>query len=147
MNALQDPTKADGSASDRRTSQMHSIRYFLDVFASADPIMRAGAAHYGERLRDQGCDGEEIIRIAATALLVAIEHEIEQRELVLNRLPAIWTEASEGKQPSRRFDTSSTAGSGARVTDIPAPVSVRPRRLGRYVAALGRRVAACRMSD
>ena len=94
MNAQQCSTMLNASASDRRTSQMHSIRYFLDVFASADTIMVAGAAHYGERLREEGCDGEEVIRIAATALLVAVEHEIEQREAVLNRLPAIWKDAS-----------------------------------------------------
>ena len=98
MNTQQTLAKPDTSAADRRISQMHSIRYFLDVFASADPIMRAGAAHYGERLRKQGCDGEEVIRIAATALLVAIEHEIEQREAVLNRLPEIWRDASVGRR-------------------------------------------------
>ena len=98
MNTRQTLAKPDTSAADRRISQMHSIRYFLDVFASADPIMRAGAAHYGERLREEGCDGEEVIRIAATALLVAIEHEIEQREAVLNRLPEIWSGAPAGKR-------------------------------------------------
>lgn len=98
MNGHQDLTTLGASDSDQRTIQMHSIRYFLDVFASADPIMRAGAAHYGERLRKEGCDGEEVIRIAATALLVAIEHEIEQREAVLNRLPAIWSGASASRQ-------------------------------------------------
>ena len=98
MNTQHTLAKPETSAAGRRISQMHSIRYFLDVFASADPIMRAGAAHYGERLRKEGCDGEEVIRIAATALLVAIEHEIEQREAVLNRLPEIWRDASVGRR-------------------------------------------------
>jgi hypothetical protein len=44
MNGHQDLTTLGASDSDQRTIQMHSIRYFLDVFASADPIMRAGAA-------------------------------------------------------------------------------------------------------
>ena len=95
---LECPTISDTTASDRRVAQMRSLCHFLDVFASADPIMRAGAAHYGDRLRKEGCDGEEVIRIAATALLVAIEHEIEQRQAALDSLPGIWTDASAGRR-------------------------------------------------
>ena len=85
-------TGPDAAASDRRLSQMRTLCHFLDVFASGDPVLRAGAARYSERLREEGCDGEEIIRIAATALLVVIEHEVEQRTRVLDKLPALWSD-------------------------------------------------------
>ncbi len=75
----------------RRGSQMRLVCHFLDVFASADPVVRARALLYGERLREQGCDGEDVIRIAATTLLIAIENELEQRSMVLERLPSLWT--------------------------------------------------------
>ena len=39
--------------------------------------------------------GDEVIRMAATALSVAIEHEIDQRALVLHRLPSFWRDVSE----------------------------------------------------
>ena len=97
MNAQQILTHPDAPDLDRRVSQMRALCHFLDVFASGDPILRAGAAHYGERLRAEGCDGDEVIRIAATALLVAIEHEIERRTIILDRLPAVWSGISEGK--------------------------------------------------
>ncbi len=83
-------TELDASTTDDRLSQMRTLCHFLDVFASGDPVLRAGALNYSERLREEGCDGEEIIRIAATALLVVIEHEVEQRARVLDRLPALW---------------------------------------------------------
>ena len=82
--------RPDVSDGERRSSQLRFLCHFLDVFASADPVMRAAATQYGERLRAEGCDGDEIIRIAATALLVAVEHEIDQRALVLERLPPAW---------------------------------------------------------
>ena len=90
MTAWQSLTKIDASAEDLRISQMRSLCHFLDIFASGDPVMRAGAARYGERLREEGCDGEDVIRMAATALLVAVEHEIEQRTLALGSLPGLW---------------------------------------------------------
>ncbi len=93
MSARSTLTGLEASASDRRLSQMRTLCHFLDVFASGDPVLRAGAARYGERLREEGCDGEEIIRIAATALLVVIEHEVEQRARVLDRLPALWRDS------------------------------------------------------
>ncbi len=90
MTARSMLTGLDAASSDRRLSQMQTLCHFLDLFASGDPVMRAGAARYGERLREEGCDGEEIIRIAATALLVVIEHEVEQRARVLDKLPPLW---------------------------------------------------------
>ena len=77
MNAYQTPQKLDLPTNDRRTSQMSYLCHFLEVFASGDPIMRAGAAHYGEKLREEGCSGNEVIKMAATALLIAIEHELD----------------------------------------------------------------------
>ena len=84
----------DVSDGERRSSQLQYLCQFLDVFASADPVMRAAAAQYGDRLRAESCDGDEIIRIAATALLVAVEHEIDQKALVLERLPPVWRSVS-----------------------------------------------------
>ena len=84
---LKRPDVSDG---ERRSSQLQYLCQFLDVFASADPVMRAAAVQYGERLHAEGCDGDEIIRIAATALLVVVEHEIDQKALVLERLPPAW---------------------------------------------------------
>lgn len=84
---------SNASADDRRTAQMRLLCHLLDVFASADAVMLAGAACYGDCLRNEGCDGEEVIQIAATALLVALEREIGQRQAVLDRLPGLWTVA------------------------------------------------------
>ena len=90
MGAEQIFKQLDISYDEQRNSQLQYLCHFLEVFASGDPAMRAGAGQYGETLRADGCDGDEVIRMAATALLVAIEHEIDQRVLVLNRLPAVW---------------------------------------------------------
>ncbi len=98
MGAKQILKQLDISNENQRSLQLQYLCHFLDVFASGDPVMRAGAAQYGETLRADGCDGDEVIRIAATALLVAIEHEIDQRALVLNRLPAAWRGVSANEQ-------------------------------------------------
>ena len=79
MNANQTSTLSPAPTADRRVSQLHYLCHFLDVFASGDPVMRAAAFHYGERLRDEGCDSNGVIRMAATALLVAIERDIEEQ--------------------------------------------------------------------
>lgn len=69
---------SDTSASDRRLSQLKYLCHSLDLFASADPVMRAGASHYTDRLRQDGFNNDEVIKIAATALLIATEQEIEE---------------------------------------------------------------------
>lgn len=84
MNAdstsIASPTLADK----QRASQLHYLCHFLEVFASADPVMRTAASHYGERLHDEGCDSDEVIRMAATALLVAIEDKINDSTAVFD---------------------------------------------------------------
>lgn len=67
---------SDKSAGDRRLSQLKYLCHSLDLFASADPTMRAGASHYTDRLRQDGFNNDEVIKIAATALLIAAEQEI-----------------------------------------------------------------------
>ena len=69
---------------------MRTLCHFLDVFASGDALLRARASSHGDQLRRAGFAGDEIIASAATALLVALEQEIDQRTQVLSKLPLIW---------------------------------------------------------
>ena len=94
MNASHSPTKLDVPTDERRASQLGYLCHFLEVFASADPVSRSAASQHGKRLRDEGCDSDEVIRMAATALLVAIEREIEEKTTALNRPPASMTSSS-----------------------------------------------------
>ena len=94
MNASLSPTKLDVPTDERHASQLGYLCHFLEVFASMDPVSRAAASQYGERLRDEGCDSSGVIRIAATALLVAIEREIEEKTTALNWSPASTTSSS-----------------------------------------------------
>lgn len=87
MNAYPQAIKLDLPTNDRRASQLDYLCHFLEAFASREPVMRAAACHYSERLRDEGCESGEIIRMAATALLVAIEQELEDKKAASDRSP------------------------------------------------------------
>jgi hypothetical protein len=41
-------------------------------------------------LHIDGMSGDEIIEMAATALVVALEHEMETRALAFSKLPDMW---------------------------------------------------------
>ena len=54
---------------------MRYLYHFLEIFASGASMLQSVASHYRERQRDEGCDPDDVIRMAATALLVARENE------------------------------------------------------------------------
>ncbi len=75
---------------DESLSRMRTLCHFVDGFASGDAAIRMAAESYRSKLEQQGCDGETILTFAATILLVIADHQLEQRQAALGRLPRRW---------------------------------------------------------